>query len=485
MSTDTRTPATAVAAEPAATNRGPSWGALAVVMTGTFITVLDYFISNVAVPSIQEDLGATAAQGQMVIVGYGVAFTAGMITGGKIGDLYGRRRMFMLGLALFTLASAGCGLAPSAEALIALRIAQGASAALMVPQVLGIIGSVYTGPSRAKAFTVYGLVVGQAAVFGQVIGGVLITADVAGLDWRSIFLINVPIGAVALACAARTVPESRGAEGARLDLLGALLTTAALVLVVYALVQGREDGWPAWSWAALGSGAVLFALAVAHFARRGRQGRSPLIDLSLFRVRSFSVGLSATLAYFLAMGSFFYLLALYLQQGRGLSPLQSGLLFFALGAGFFGSSVLLSPKLGARLGQQLPTVGTLTLAVGYGLVGLTVAVSGLSASVLWLVPSLVVAGAGMGMTTGPLTNVVLSGVDPEHAASASGALNTAQEGGAAIGVSVAGTVFFPVLGAAARPADYPHAFDVALIPLAVFCVTAAALMQLLRRRAAA
>ncbi|MEX2985994.1 MFS transporter [Streptomyces sp. C36] len=483
MSADTYThPAETVVEESTTAAKSPSWGALAVVMVGTFITVLDYFISNVAVPSIQKDLGASSAQGQMMIVGYGVAFTAGMITGGKIGDLYGRRRMFVLGLALFTLASAGCGLAPSAEVLIGLRVAQGAAAALMVPQVLGIIGSVYDGPSRGKAFTVYGLVVGQAAVFGQVIGGVLITADVAGLDWRSIFLINVPIGVVALACATRVIPESRGADGARLDGLGALLTTAALVLVVYALVQGREEDWPAWSWACLGGGVVLFAAAVAHFRRRGAQGRSPLIDLTLFRVRSFSVGLSATLSYFLAMGSFFYLLALYLQQGRGLTPLESGLLFFALGAGFFGSS-LMSPKIGARVGQQLPAVGTLTLAVGYVLVGVTVAESGESTSVLWLVPSLIIAGAGMGMTTGPLTNTVLSGIDPEHAASASGALNTAQEGGAAIGVSIAGTVFFPALGAA-LPGDYPHAFDMALIPLVAFCLTSAALMQLLRRRAA-
>ncbi|MGQ0717675.1 MAG: MFS transporter [Pseudonocardiales bacterium] len=476
------TSAEEAAKEPAATADAPSWGALAVVMVGTFITVLDYFIANVAVPEIQRSLDASSAQTQMVIVGYGVAFTAGMITGGRIGDLYGRRRMFTLGMAVFTLASLACGIAPSADALVIARVVQGVAAALMVPQVLGILGTVYTGPSRARAFAIYGLVIGLAGVLGQVIGGVLITVDVAGLGWRTVFLINVPICLAALAFVSRVVPESRGADGARLDLVGALLVTAPLVLIVYSLVEGREQGWPSWSWVCLIAAAVLLALAVAHLRRRKSRGRSPLIDPALFRGRSFSVGLAATVTYFLAMGSFFFLLALYLQQGRGLSPLESGLLFLALGAGYFGSS-LMSVRLAAELGRQLVALGPLTLAAGYVLVGITVAKTGMTGNILWLVPVLLIAGIGMGMTTGPLTNVVLTGVDPEHAASASGAVNTAQEGGAAIGVAIVGTVFYPALStAAADPAAYSYAFDVALIPLVVFCVATAAMVQLLPRR---
>ncbi|WP_285545007.1 MFS transporter [Streptomyces lavendulae] len=462
---------------------GPSWGALAVVMVGTFMTVLDYFIANVAIPAIQSDLNASAAQSQLVIVGYGVAFTAGLITGGRIGDLFGHRRMFALGLLLFALASLACGLAPNADLLVVARVVQGAAAALMVPQVLGVIGTVYSGPGRAVAFNVYGMVVGLAGVFGQLIGGILITVDIAGLDWRSIFLINVPVSAIALAFVFRTLPESRNADGTRLDLPGAVLVTGSLVLLVTALVEGREQGWPAWSWASLAAAAVLAAASVAHLRRRGREGRGPLISPALFRSRVFSIGLAATVTYFLAMGSFFFLLALYLQQGRGLSPLESGLLFLALGAGYFGAS-LLSGKLAARLGRSLVASGPLTLAAGYALTGVAVVLNGTDGSVLWLVPSLLIAGLGMGMTTGPLTGLVLSGAAPEHAASSSGAVNTAQEGGAAVGVAIAGTVFFPALGAAASAADYPHAFTVSLIPLVVFCVAAAVMIRLIPAPAA-
>ncbi|MFJ8781191.1 MULTISPECIES: MFS transporter [unclassified Streptomyces] len=467
----------------AGASEGPSWGALAVVMVGTFMTVLDYFIANVAIPAIQSDLHASSAQAQLVIVGYGVAFTAGMITGGRIGDLFGRRRMFILGLVLFAAASAACGLAPNADLLVVARIVQGAAASLMVPQVLGILGTVYTGPSRATAFNIYGLVVGLAGVFGQLIGGVLITADLGGLDWRTIFLINVPISLVTLAFVSRAVPESRNADGTRLDLPGAVMVTAALGLLVTALVEGREQDWPAWSWLCLVAAVGLLALSVSHLRRRGREGRGPLIDPALFRSRVFSIGLAATITYFLAMGSFFFLLALYLQDGRGLSPLESGLLFLALGAGYFGSS-LVSARLAASLGRRLVAFGPLTLATGYVLTGVAVSVNGTDGSVLWLIPSLLIAGMGMGMTTGPLTGLVLSGAAPEHAASSSGAVNTAQEGGAAIGVAIAGTVFFPALGSKAVAADYPHAFSVSLIPLVVFCCAAAAMVWLMPRAAA-
>ncbi|ABW15101.1 major facilitator superfamily MFS_1 [Parafrankia sp. EAN1pec] len=485
MTSGTSTPtATGEAlADPTTAAEATAWGTLAVLMVGTFITVLDYFIANVAAPSVQRDLNASSAQIQGVIVGYGVAFTAGMITGGRLGDVYGRRRMFALGLLLFTVASAACGVAPNAEALIVARVVQGTAAALMVPQVLGILGTVYTGPSRAQAFNVYGLVIGLAGVFGQVIGGVLITVDVAGLDWRAVFLLNVPICLVALAYTYRVVPESRGSARTRLDLTGAALVTATLVLLVVSLVEGREQGWPAWSFGCLALAAVLSGASVLHLRRRAARGADPLIDPALFRGRGFSVGLAAMVAYFLAMGSFFFLLALYLQQGRGLSPLESGLLFLALGAGYFGSS-LASMQLVARMGRWLVVAGPLTIAVGYTLVGITVWATGSTGSPAWLVPALLVAGLGMGMTTGPLTNVVLTGVAPEHAASASGAANTAQEGGAALGVAVAGAVFYPALGVAARATDYPDAFDVALIPLVACCLVAATLALLLPGRRA-
>lgn len=481
MSSETTVSTSTAADTPSAWADAVSWSALALVMVGTFVTVLDYFIANVAIPSIQLDLHASSAEVQLVIAGYGVAFTAGLITGGRLGDLYGRRKMFGLGLAIFTLASAACGLAPSAADLVGARIVQGIGAALLVPQVLGIIGILYTGAKRAQAFTVYGLVIGLAGVFGQLIGGVLISLGIAGMGWRAVFLINVPIGIVALLLVRRVLPKAERTPGARLDLRGALLVTAALVLVVSALVEGREQHWPAWSWAFLAVAALLSFAAVVHLRRLERRGGQPLVEPALFRGRAFAVGLSATVTYFLAMGSFFFLFALYLQEGRGLSALESGLLFTALGAGYFGSS-LLATQLATGLGTNLVVFGPLTLAVGYLIVAFTVSRIGVGGEMLWLLPGLLVAGTGMGMTTGPLTNIVLTGVDAAHTAAASGAVNTAQEGGAAIGVAIAGTVFFPALGAAARATSYSHAFEVSLIPLIAFCLLAAAIARLLPRR---
>ncbi|GAA4462223.1 MFS transporter [Phytohabitans houttuyneae] len=483
MTAESDAHATTLAEREPPANRFPR-GALAVVMVGTFVTVLDYFVANVAVSSIQEDLQATSAQIQGVIVGYGVAFSAGMITGGRLGDLYGRRRLFVLGLALFLLTSAACGLAPSATTLVVARIAQGAAAALMVPQVLGIVSTICTtDESRARAFNIYGLVIGMAAVFGQVIGGLLITLDVAAVGWRAIFLINVPVCGIALVAARRVVPESRNPRAARLDLPGAVLVTAALGAVVFFFLSGQELGWPWWSWLCLAAAVPLLAAFVRHARRSERLGGSPVIEPALFRERSFTAGVTAMVVYFMALGSFFFLLAVYLQDGHGLSPLESGLMFFTLGTGFFISSMVFS-KLAAKVGHRLIVFGPLTVAVGYLLVILVTARTGVSGSEGWLILPLVIAGVGMGMTTGPLTNAVLTGVAPDHAASAAGVANTAQEGGAAVGVAIAGAVFFPVLGELTDRAAYPHAFQTALVPLIVFCVCAAALVALMSRRSA-
>ncbi len=458
------------------------WGALALVMVGTFVTILDYFIANVAIPSIQSGLHASPAQVQLIFAGYGVALTAGLITGGRLGDLYGRRRMFGIGLAVFTVASLACGLAPTATDLVLARIVQGVGAALLVPQVLGILSTMYTGEHRAKAFTAYGLVIGLAGVFGQLVGGALISLNIDGLDWRAVFLINVPIGLLGLLFIPKVLPKIASTPGASLDLLGAFLVTGALGLLVYCLVEGREQHWPVWSWAGLILAVVLAVEAIVHLRRLAARGGQPLIDPGMFANRTFSVGLAATVTYFLSMGSFFLLFAFYLQQGRGLSALQSGLLFIALGSGYFGTSVL-ATSLSKLMGRQLVAVGPVTIALGYGLVALTVHEIGIGGDIGWLIPGLLVAGFGMGMTTGPLTNTVLMGVDPQHAAAASGAVNTAQEGGAAIGVAIAGTVFYPALGNVVHAESFAHALQVSLIPLMAFGILAALIAQLLPRPA--
>jgi EmrB/QacA subfamily drug resistance transporter len=451
----------------------PRLGALLVMLTGTFITTLDFFIVNVAIPATQRDLHAGPATIQLIVAGFGLALAAGLITGGRLGDLYGRRRMFVLGLALFTVASLACGLAPGAGFLVGARVAQGVAAALLTPQVLAIVNTVYTGEHRARAFNAYGLAMGFGGVFGQLIGGLLIRADIAGLGWRTVFLINVPVGLVAVPAAMRLVPESRAPHGARLDLAGALLVSTGLVLIVLPVVEGRQYGWPLWTWLCLGAAPFVLA-AFAGYQRR--LGQRALIDLRLFGHRAFSVGALIALVGQMAVASFFLILALYLQEGRGLSPLESGLIFLALGAGYFVSSAQ-AAQVAARLGRQVLAVGALTLALGYGLLAAVAGLTGTEGSTGWLIPGLLVAGCGMGLVMAPLPATALNGVEPRHAASAAGVISTSLQAGGAIGIAVVGVVYYDVLGAS----HFTGAFVAGLAVVSCCCAASAAIVQLLPR----
>jgi EmrB/QacA subfamily drug resistance transporter len=455
------------------------WAALAVVLTGTFMVVLDFFIVNVAMPAMQRDLHAGTGAIEWVIAGYGLTFATFLITAGRLGDQLGRRRMFSLGLALFTLASAACGLAPSPAVLVGARLVQGLAAALLSPQVLSIIGVVYDGPDRVRAISIYGIVLGLAAVGGQLIGGVLVQADIAGLGWRTCFLINVPVGLVALFVAARAVPESR-AEGAnRLDLVGTALVTLGLVDIVLPLVEGRQHGWPAWTWLCLGAAPITLGLFAAHQRRLSRRGGAPLLDPALFRERAFSAGLVTQLVFFSSMASYFLVLALYLQQGRGLDALQAGLVFTILAAAYLVASAY-APGLTPRLGRRLPAIGGLVLAAGHALLALSVADVGAGGSVALLVPGMLLEGAGMGLVITPLTSTVLGSMRPENAGAAAGALSTMQQVGNALGVAVTGVIFFGALDG-----GFGHAFEVSLIQLALLGAAVTALTWLLPRREAA
>jgi EmrB/QacA subfamily drug resistance transporter len=428
-----------------------------VVLAGTFVTFLDFFIVNVALPGISADLDADPAAISLVVAGYGLTFAAGMITGGRLGDLYGRRRMFAIGLALFALTSAACGLAPSAGLLVAARMLQGAAGSLLTPQVLAILGTVYTGPRRATAFASYGFAMGIAGVLGQLVGGALIQADVAGLGWRTIFLINVPVGLVTLALVPRLVPESFGGVRERLDLIGMVLGTATITALVLPLAEGQEHGWPAWTWLSLTAAPVLAAGFVWYQHRRARLGKPVLIHLELFRLRTFSIGCLTALTFSLVPASFFFVLALYLQQGLGYSAIFSGVVFAVLGVGYFGA------LLGAgRLGVRALTFGPIVVGVGC----LAVLEADRAGTAWALAPGLALVGAGIGLVLVPLSSTALAGVDPRHAGSAAGVLSTAQQAGGALGVAVTGAVFFgagPVV----------HAFGVSLVVLAgVTCLTA-------------
>jgi EmrB/QacA subfamily drug resistance transporter len=442
------------------------------------MVVLDFFIVNVALPSMQSELGASDSAIEWVIAGYALTSAVFVITAGRLGDRFGRRRLFSAGLALFTVASLACGAAATPLQLVVARLIQGVAGAMLTPNVLSIIGVLYSGQDRLRALSVYGTSLGLAAVGGQLIGGALIALDPAGLAWRSCFLINVPVGVAALAMAPRVIPESRQPGAPRLDRVGTLLATAALTAVVLPLLEGRQHGWPAWTWLSLAAAPVLLAVFVAQQRRLTRRGGSPLLDVSLFAERSFSGGLLTQLCFWAGQASFFVVLALYLQNGRGLHPLPAGLVFTILAVAYVAASMR-SPALTTRYGRAVIGAGALALACGHGLLLAAVSDVGVGGSVVVLVPGLLFVGAGMGLVLAPLASTILQSLEPERAGAASGMLTTMQSVGNALGVAVTGVIFFGALHS-----GYARAFELALAELGILLVLVAALTRLLPRRSA-
>jgi EmrB/QacA subfamily drug resistance transporter len=444
-------------------------------MMAVFAIVLDFFVVNVALPDVQADLHTGSAATEWIVAGYGLAFAVLIITGGRLGDRFGRRRLFCTGLALFVLASALCGLATSPAMLVAARFAQGAGAALISPNVLAIIGIHFAGPARVRAITIYGIVMGLAAACGQLLGGLIIAANPLGLGWRAIFLINIPIGVGALAWARRQIAESRAPLSTRLDTRGVVLVTLGLTALVLPLVEGTALHWPAWTWASLAAAPVIIGAFVADQVRAERRGGTPLLPPSLFRRPELAAGLVTQLAFWCGMASLFLVLALYLQLGRGLDALQAGLVFTVLAA-FYLATSMRAPAMTLRFGRRLVAVGALVLAAGEVALLLTVAERG-GASVAWLVPGLALAGAGMGLCITPLTSTVLAHADLERAGAVTGALSTMQQVGNAVGVAVTGVIFFGLL-----PSGYARAFEVSLAELAGLLLAVAALALVLPGR---
>jgi EmrB/QacA subfamily drug resistance transporter len=454
------------------TSNARRWAALPVLLAGAFMVVLDFFIVNVALPSMAADLEASASSLEWVVAGYGLTFAVFLITAGRLGDDIGRRRVYAIGLGLFTLASLACGLAPSPATLVLARVAQGVAAAVLMPQVLSIIGVAYRGPDYVRALSIYGVVLGLAAVGGQVIGGGLVESDVAGLGWRWCFLINVPIGLAALALTPVLVPESRAGSRSRLDLAGAILVAAGLVAVLLPLIEGRAQGWPAWTWISLAAAPFILAAFVLHQRALTRRGAAPLLDLGLFGQPGFSGGLATQLLLATAQAAFFVYLALYLQMGRGLDPLESGLVFTIVAVSYVAVSGP-APKLTERYGRTVIAAGGLCLAAGLGSLALAVAEVGVGGSLAAFVPGLLLAGAGVGLCFTPLTAIVLGNIDPERAGAASGVLSTTQQVGYSLGVAVTGVIFFGAGNDAAR------GFELSLIELAVLAAAVAGASRLL------
>ncbi|MGC0423499.1 MFS transporter [Embleya sp. AB8] len=479
MSTDANTRSPALDAAPGAEPGMDRHGLIRIllVVSGMFMITLDFFVVNVAIPSTRADLHASPAAIEFIVSGFNLSYAACMLTAGRLGDLYGRRRMFALGMVLFTAASLAAGVAPNSGVLIAARVVQGVGAAVMTPQMLAIINTSFSGPQRVRAFTAFALSMGVGSTFGQFIGGVLIHLDIAGLGWRTIFLINVPIGIASLILMRMYLTESRGSGRLGLDLFGSFLGSLGLLAIVFPLVEGREQGWPLWSWLCLFASAPL----LAGFAYRQhwleRHDKAPLISLALFRERAFSVGVLLVLGFFAAMASFMLVLALYLQDGHGLSPLTTGLVFAALGIGYVPAAFV-APALGERMGKHVLTVGALVVALGYGLMIVAVLGIGVTGPSPWVMPGLCIAGAGMALFINPVNPTVLARVSPGHASAAAGVLSTAQECGNAFGVAAIGVVFFGILGHG-DSITYAHAFEWSVAVLAAFTVIVAGLAQLL------
>ena len=430
------------AAQPAADRL--RWLTLALVLGGTFMAVFDNFVVNVAIPTIQRDLGASFAQVQFVIAGYALAYAVTLVTGGRLGDIYGRKRLFLLGLAGFTAASALCGLAPGPGVLVGARLLQGLAAAALTPQVLSIIQVTFPPEERARAFGAFGAVAGLAAAAGQGLGGLLVHADVLGLSWRAAFLVNVPVGVAILLAARALLAESRSATATGLDPVGVALLTAALFLLAFPLVAGREAGWPWWSWACLAAAAPAFVAFVAFERARTARGDTPLVVLRLFRARAFVAGLLVRLLSTAATAGFFLGLALYLQLGLRYSPLEAGLVFLPAAVGFTLAATLVA-RLDARLGSRLVLAGLALSAATFAADVLVVRASPEALPRLGFAALVFGQAFGAG-TTGPwLTGVVLAGIARDDAGAASGVLVTAQQIGGALGVALIGVALFGAL----------------------------------------
>ncbi|QEI06768.1 MFS transporter [Pigmentiphaga aceris] len=433
------------------------WLGLSALLLAGFVTIFDLFVVNVAIPSMQAGLSASFAQIGFIVAGYELAFGVMLITGGRLGDLFGRRRLFVWGMAGFTLASALCGFAPDAGFLIAARVLQGLAAALLFPQVYAAIRVGFSGDDSRRAFGLLGMTLGLAAIAGQVLGGWLVHADLFGSGWRSIFLINVPVGLLAMV-AARFIPESRAAERPTLDWLGVALVSGGLGLLLVPLIEGPAQGWPAWSLLSLAAALMLLAGFYRHQEARRRGGQQPLVDMRLLGQRHFALGGLLVLVIYSTSSSFFLCFALLAQSGLGLDPFTAGSLFAPCSVGFVLAS-LAAPRWVAKWGTRAIAAGALVYALALcGLVA-QVALAGAALDPWWLIPVLVIVGAGQGFVMTPLLNLVLAGVDARQAGMAAGVISTLQQVGAALGVAVVGMLFSAAAGeGTSGAAHYATAF---------------------------
>jgi MFS family permease len=430
---------------------------LAIVLTGQIMAIIDTNIVNVAVPSMHATLGASGAGLQLIVAGYTIGYAVLLVTGARLGDILGHRRMFLVGTALFTLASLGCGLAPTSGALIALRFIQGVGAATMIPQVLSLIQRSYTAPGpRARAMSLYATVISGGAVLGQVLGGLLVSADLFGSSWRPVFLVNVPVGLAVLACG-RLLPAGRFDGVRTLDLRGLAVLTPAVLALVLPLVLGQPLGWPLWGWVLLAASVVLFALLGRVEHRVAARGGQPILPRSLLALPGMISGLGGLFASMVVFGGWLFGLALELQDGLGDSPLRAGLTFVPCGVAFAIVS-LNWRRLPVGYHERLPMIGFVVTGAGLVWSGLLLHSGGTGG--LWLYVALAVSGGGMAGAFGALMGRVLSRVPVAIAADASGVIVTVNQLGIVVGIATFGSLYLNLAGRLPASAHQLSAFAV-------------------------
>ncbi|HDR2733911.1 TPA: MFS transporter [Enterobacter ludwigii] len=459
------------------------WAMFVILLVGAFLPPLDFFIVNVALPAIQDELSASSSAEQLVISSYAAVYAVTLITGGRLGDIYGRGKMFFIGLIGFAAASLLCGLAWSPWVLISGRVLQGATAAIMAPQALASVQAIFPEAEKPFALSIYGAVFGLASVIGQVVGGILISADLFHLGWRAIFLVNLPVSLLVILFGLPLLKETRAPSAQRLDPVGMLLATATLSALIVPLIEGREAGWPWWTWLSFLAVPLLTSLLWRYERRLSQNGGSPLLDPVVLRAPGLGQGLAIVLLFY-SIGAFFLLFSVYLQDALQLNALTAGLLFLPFGVGFL-IGPLLTPYLRRFVGNYLSAIGmgceTLGLAGLAGLIAHTM--TGSAPAMLPLAVLLFITGLGQGLAMPTLVRMVTGRVAPAFSGMIAGVTSSTLQISTALSVAVIGGIFYSMLDPGRSGANITHAFIVALLAMAICLATGAALSIRLIRQA--
>lgn len=436
------------------------WMSLCALIAGNFMLILDVFIVNVALNEIRIDLGATEAELQAIVVAYSIAFGALLMNGARLGDIFGRRRIYLIGVTVFLAASMGCGLAQTAWVLIGARVVQGVGASMMMPQVYSSIRVIYSGEAQSRAFSAMGAAQGLAGIVSQLLGGILIFFN-KDLGWRLVFFVNIPVGLLILFFGRIFIPETRDGDRTELDIIGAGLGAGAVSLFLASFMEGRQYGWPMWSFGLLLGAIFLLTMFLRCEDRVKARGGVPIVDTEVFRIGHFGLGICAIFLLYSSIGSFSFVLTMLLQRGLGMSPLEAGVLFTPSAVAFLGGS-LLFPVIQKTSRWNTLSIGTLVFASGILIAILNVYME--KFYIIFMIISLVIVGLGQGITIPSAISFVIGGLDAKKAGMASGTVSTMQMTGAAFGVALVGVIFFYIIdNSSGNNKAFSNAFSISII----------------------